>query len=200
MTARSDAVAETRAAIVAAATQLHTEQGVVSTSWEDIASASGVSVATVYRHFPSLRDLVPACAQVVFDIIRPPTPDEAAVQFESMPAAEDRFEHLARESCHCYRRGEGWLHAAHRERDFVPELDAALSLIQDTLHVLVRAAAEGRRLDRRSGAVLFTLCDFPFWKQLVDQGTSYRVAEEIVVGLVRDTAVGLETRHREKVT
>jgi hypothetical protein len=44
-----------------------------------------------------------------------------------------------RASCHCYAAGEGWLYAAQRERDFVPELPAALEVIKDTLRVLVVA-------------------------------------------------------------
>lgn len=187
MGARSDAVAVTRARIVEAAMRLHTQEGVLATGWDDIAQAAGLATATVYRHYPSLTELVPACAREVFDLIRPPTLEEASVQFAAMGRPADRFEHLARESCHCYRRGEGWLHAAHRERDFVPELAAALTLIQDTLHVLVEAAAE-RPLDKARHARLFTLCDFPFWRSLRDAGLSYPATEGSVVDLVRAEA------------
>jgi AcrR family transcriptional regulator len=196
MTARSAAVEATRASLVHAAMRLHETQGVLPTSWDDIAAAAGVSTATAYRHFPSLAELVPACARVVFDIIGPPTVEEASVQFATMADAADRFEHLARESCHCYRRGEGWLHAAHRERDFVPELDRALTLIQDTLHVLVDAAA-GRRPTRQQHAALFTVCDFPFWKSLVDNGMGYAAAEATVVRTARRESARLGPSNEE---
>lgn len=190
MTTRSASVEATRSSLVRAAMRLHAEQGVLSTSWDDLAASAGVSTPTAYRHFPSLAELVPACAQVVFDIIRPPTVEEAAVQFATLTDPADRFEHLARESCHCYRRGEGWLHAARRERDFVPELDRALTLIQETLHVLVDAAA-GRKPGRQDHAVLFTLCDFPLWKSLVDNGLSYAAAEATVVDMTRQESTRL---------
>lgn len=194
MGARGDAVAATRSRILRAAMDLHVSGGVLATGWDDIAREAEVATATVYRHFPSLAELVPACAREVFDIIRPPTVEEASVQFATMSGAADRFEHLVRESCHCYRRGEGWLHAAHRERDFVPELDAALRLIEDTLHVLVEAAA-GDRLPEPAHAALFALNDFPFWWSLAHAGLSYETAQETLIALVRaETArLGLDT-------
>lgn len=167
--------------------RLHTQHGVLSTSWDEIARGAEVSTATVYRHFPTMADLVPACARVVFDIIQTPTVEEASIQFANLPGPSDRLMHLTRTSCHCYRRGEGWLHAAYRERDFVPELDAAVRLIQETLRVLVRAAA-GRTLPKPAAGTLFVLTDFPFWKSLVDAGLSYLAADAIVVAQVEAEA------------
>lgn len=195
MGARQDAVTATRGRIVEAAMRLHAERGVHATGWDDIAAAAGVSSATVYRHFPSLAELVPACARAVFDLISPPTLEQAALQFAAVDDVADRLELLVRESCHCYRRGEAWLHAAYREREFVAELDAALSVIQGTLHVLVDAAA-GRALPRRGHATLFTLCDFPVWKSLVDAGHSHRSAENTLVALVRGESTRLGPSNR----
>ncbi|MGH3362977.1 MAG: helix-turn-helix domain-containing protein, partial [Nocardioides sp.] len=111
MTTRASATEATRGNVVAAAMELHARDGVRATSWEAIGRRAGVSTATVYRHFPASSDLVRACAREVFDLVRPPTLEEASVQFALMEDAADRFAHLARESAHCYRRGEGWLHA-----------------------------------------------------------------------------------------
>lgn len=169
---------------------LHVSHGVLSTGWDDIATSAEVATATVYRHFPSLTELVPACAREVFDIIRPPTIEEAAAQFATLHAAADRFEHLVRESCHCYQRGQGWLHAAHRERDFVPELDIALKLIEDTLHVLVDAAAAAQ-LPKPEHVTLFALNDFPFWWSLTSAGLSYDATQETLIALVRAETVRL---------
>ena len=183
MGARAEAVAKTRAAIVAAARQLHAERGLVATSWDDIAERAGVSTATVYRHFPSLAELVPACAQTVFDLIQPLTPEQAAGVFASFERAADRFEHVARSSAHCYQAGADWLHAAHRERDFLPELETAMGVIEDSLRQLVTAAA-GRRLTKADHGQLFVLCDFPLWWSLSTSGLSDRATEEAMVRLV----------------
>lgn len=187
MTARAAAVAQTRSRIIEAAKALHTERGVVATGWDDVAERAGVSAATVYRHFPSLAELVPACARSVFDLIKPPTMAEAEVQFAGLERPAERLERLVRESCHCYAAGEGWLHAAQRERDFVPELSAALEVIEGTLRVLVVAAA-GRPLAAGNHGVLFVLCDFPFWKSLIDAGLAGQEAEDTIVRLVRAEA------------
>lgn len=184
MGARAESVASTRSRIVTAAMKLHEERGVVATSWDDVAREAGVSTATVYRHFPSLGELVPACARTVFDLIQPPTLEQAGTQFAALPTAAARFERLVRVSSHCFARGKGWLHAARRERDFVPELDQALRIIEDSLWVLVRAAAGGS-LSRHVHRALFVLCDFTLWKSLVDVGLSRRSAEDVIVRLVR---------------
>ena len=196
MEARAEAVAATRAAIVGAAKELHSSRGVLATSWQDIAERADVATATVYRHFPTLAELIPACARSVFDLIQPPTVEEAARTFAEIDRASDRFEHLVRTSCHCYAAGQGWLHAAHRERDFVPELDAAMRVIEDTLAVLIEAAAR-RRLPKRVHALLFVLCDFPFWKSLIDRALPQRTAEETVVRLVRETVAREGLDHQE---
>lgn len=187
MTTRAAAVAETRARIVAAAKQLHSQHGVVLTSWEQIADSADVSTATVYRHFPSLGELIPACARSVFDVIEPPTIEEASAQFAALDRPEDRLEHLVRSSCACYAKGAGWLHAAHRERDFVPELDAAMRVIEGTLEVLI-GAAFGAPLGAEDRALLMVLCDFPLWWSLQVQEIDRAAVEEELVRLVRAEA------------
>src|SRR5687768_1290265 len=122
MNARAEATAATRTQIVEAAKALHAEVGVRATSWEQIAERAGVALATVYRHFPTLAALVPACARSVFDVIRPPTLEEASIKFAALDYPHERLALLVRRSVNCYVLGQGWLQAAYRERDFVPEL------------------------------------------------------------------------------
>jgi AcrR family transcriptional regulator len=195
MAARAETVNRTREAIVEAARTLHGEYGLTATGWDDIAERAGVSVATVYRHFPSLAELIPACARTVFDIIKPPSVEEASATFATLDSADARFEQLVRYSCHCYEAGAAWLHAAHRERDFVPELDQALRVTEDTLRVLVTAAA-GRRLARDDRRVLFVLCDFPAWWSFAKSGLGAAAVEDLLVRLVRHEVdrIGLDQK------
>lgn len=183
MGARADQVARTREAIVHAARELHAAKGLAATSWDEIAGRAGVSTATAYRHFPSLAELVPACARTVFDIMQPPTLEEAAGIFATLDTASARFEQLVRSTCHCYVAGDDWLRAAYRERDFVAELDEALRLIEDALRVLIAAAA-GRTLPKADQRLLFTLCNFPLWRSLRAEGVSVNAAEDTIVRLV----------------
>ena len=69
MSLRSAAVAQTRRRIIDATRALHTERGIAATSWDDIAARAGVGVGTVYRHFPTLDELVPACSAVSQEIV-----------------------------------------------------------------------------------------------------------------------------------
>jgi AcrR family transcriptional regulator len=52
---------ELKARIAAAAAELHAAQGALATSHAQIAERAGVSLPTVYKHFPTLNDLIPAC-------------------------------------------------------------------------------------------------------------------------------------------
>src|SRR6266511_4195895 len=56
---------------------LHAERGILATTWEDIARRADVAVATVYRYFPSLDALVPACGEEVRRVTQPPRPERA---------------------------------------------------------------------------------------------------------------------------
>ncbi len=185
MKARSEAMAETRSRIIQAAAELHTERGVLATSWEDIADRARVAPATVYRHFPSLLELIPACARSVFDIIQPPTLEEASEKFSHLRTPAARLEVLIRDSVHCYSKGEGWLHAARRERDLIPAIDEAIGIQEKTLRMLVRAATHGVDLNETEISVLYTYCDFPYWKSLVDAGVSRRDVADLIVDLAQ---------------
>ena len=78
MTRRAASRNETRNRIVEATAKLHGERGVLGTSWQEIAREADVSVSTVYAHFPSLDELLPACGQLVMSRVRPPTAAAAA--------------------------------------------------------------------------------------------------------------------------
>lgn len=52
---------ELRQHIVEAAAQLHAQKGGLATTYSDIAQAAGVSLPTVYKHFPQLDTLFQSC-------------------------------------------------------------------------------------------------------------------------------------------
>ncbi len=73
MDARAASVEQTRRRIVEAAKILHADQGILGTSYEEIARRADVAPATVYRQFPTLSDLLPACACSIH-VLQPPSP------------------------------------------------------------------------------------------------------------------------------
>lgn len=184
MRTRLNAVKETKDRIVAAAKDLHANQGVQGTSYEEIAQRAGVAQGTVYRHFPSLGDLIPACAQTI-QVLRPLTDDDMAALFRGRPQAWQRLEWIIRATCECYARDGGWLQAARREGDLIPALEQVVEVQQESLRSLVRAALLDRDLNERSVQVLAALIDFPLWKTFREMGLSATDATNQVVELVR---------------
>lgn len=170
MTRRRPAVEATRRGIVEAAARLHSRHGAVRTTWDDIAAEAGVSRATVYHHFPSLSDLIPACAQLAFELADIPTRHEAAERFAALPTPAARLARLIDDTCRCYAAGAFWLRAAWRERDIVPEMGMAVRRLQRAMRVLLYAATEGLEIDAESHLVLLALVDFPFWDALRASG------------------------------
>lgn len=182
MASRSAAVRATRRRIVDAAVHLHARNGALRTTWDDIAASARVSRATVYHHFPSLDELVPACAQVAFDLIDVPTPEDATARFARLRSPRQRLAQFIREGCRCYAAGAPWLRAAWRERDLVPSMGAAVRRLQRALAVLLDAAVDGLEIDAGRRAVIVALLDFPFWDALDAGGVPRaRIPEEILM-------------------
>lgn len=170
MGGRRDGVAGTRRRIVDAAIRLHADRGTAATSWDDIAADAGVSRATAYHHFPSLQELIPACAQVAFELAEVPSLEQAAERFADLEQPAERMRRLIVETCRCYAAGSPWLRAAWRERDLVPAMAKAVARLQDARDVLISAALAGSGAGRESRRTLAALLDFPFWDALDREG------------------------------
>lgn len=64
MDKRASAAEDTRRRIVQATFEVHGEKGIAATTFRDIAQRADVSLATVYRHFPTYDDVVTACGEL----------------------------------------------------------------------------------------------------------------------------------------
>src|SRR5688500_12570201 len=104
MSKRAAAVAQTRQRIVDATLELHGEQGIAATSWDDIAARAGVGVGTVYRHFPSLDELIPACGEITKQVVALPDPSRLPALFEDATEPAERIARLVRETFAIYER------------------------------------------------------------------------------------------------
>lgn len=71
---RVDSVEETRRRIVMATFEVHVEKGIADTTFRDIAERADVSLATVYRHFPTYDTIVEACGELTRSMIPPLDP------------------------------------------------------------------------------------------------------------------------------
>src|SRR3954454_14105719 len=120
MNKRASAAARTRRRIIEATRELHGEQGIAATSWDKIAARAGVGVGTVYRHFPTLDELVPACGEISMQIIALPDPDAAPALFDALRSPAERLTRLVRAAFAIYERGSRELQVARREHDAHP--------------------------------------------------------------------------------
>jgi len=183
MSERAVQFRKTRDRIVHAAVRLHGEAGVRETSWEAIGKRAGVSTATVYRHFPTLESLIPACAEAAFAAgAQLPTSAQLAGMFKGLTTPSQRLERVVAESCRCYERGEGWLDASRKEAAGVPALADAVLAQDRALDAIIAAAIGGQTARARKGA-LKALLDFPFWKSLIDAGVPRAKAPAVIADL-----------------
>lgn len=116
---RAEASAETRRRLVEATFELHSERGIADTSMKDIAERAGVSVGTVYHHFPTYADTIVACGAYTAE--RAPAPTAAI--FAGAAGRGERVARLARALFDYYERVPA-LESVRRDRQLTPTLDA----------------------------------------------------------------------------
>ncbi len=182
---REESFAQTDRRIIEAAIGLHAERGILDTSWQEIAVRAGVSPVTVYRHFRSLSELIPACARTFVDSVAPLAEEDARAAFAELGSPLERLEVLIRDDCACYARGREWFHAAMREADLVRELGAVVSAQQATLANLIRASLEDHDPSQELVSALQAVIDFPFWRALLQAGVAEDAAPRIMLELSR---------------
>jgi AcrR family transcriptional regulator len=176
---RSAAVEETRKRIVEATLALHAEKGAFGTSWQDIAHRADVSVGTVYKHFPSLDELVPACGELVFAISRPPSLEDAPQIFAGASSLEERLGRLVSEFFDFYERGEPYLDIDFQERK-LPAVQEWLAHMRATREGFAREALHPLEPEERTVRAMGALLDFPLFKSFRLHDVPKAEAEEIV--------------------
>jgi AcrR family transcriptional regulator len=179
MSKRALAREETRRRIVEATAKLHGENGVFGTSWQDIAKEADVSVATVYAHFPSLDELLPACGALVMERVRPPSPDSAIEIIGDAQGLQERLERVARELFAFYERGGPHIEVDVRERR-LPGMSEWEAQQRETVAALVREALAGTRSDARTMRLVSAFFDLPTFRALRSRGVAPRTAAKTV--------------------
>jgi AcrR family transcriptional regulator len=179
MDKRKAAVEETRRRIVEATLALHAEKGAFGTSWQDIAQRADVSVGTVYKHFPSLDELVPACGELIFAISRPPSLEEAPQIFADTHFLEERIWRLVSEFYAFYERGEPYLEIDIQSRK-LPAVQEWLAHMRATREGFAREALRPLEPDEDAVRALGALIDFPLFKSFRVHDLAKAEAEGIV--------------------
>ncbi|HSP56032.1 MAG TPA: TetR/AcrR family transcriptional regulator, partial [Dehalococcoidia bacterium] len=164
-TKRAEAVEGTRRRITEAVVQLHREQGVIATTYDDIARRADVAPATVYRHFPTVGDLIPACGARILEITSPPGP----AIFDGKKTPAERLRVLVDELFGFWVRAESWLNVGRCEAAKVPALAADLRNWDWAIRGLVGAAL-GEGVGDQAVSLVKAMTDFYTWKALAAEG------------------------------
>jgi AcrR family transcriptional regulator len=168
MDKRRAAVEATRRRILEATLALHAEKGIFGTSWQDIARRADVSVGTVYKHFPSIEELVPACGELMYAITRPPSLDDAPEIFAGAGSLEERLERLVSELFDFYERGAPYIETDFQERR-LPAVAEWEAYMRATITGLVREALVPAGPDERAVQAVSALLDFSTFKSFLDR-------------------------------
>jgi AcrR family transcriptional regulator len=183
---RAERQAATRLRIVEAANELHGTVGFVEASISAVAESAGVQRLTVYRHFPTERDLVGACAVHFFTTHPMPDP----TPWRKLEDPEERLDTALGELYAWFGTVEGNMANFLRDapaKPFLYELGRPLfDYFADIRELL--ASGWGARGSRRVllKAAVGHAVDFQTWRSLVRQeGLSDRQAAELMLRLVR---------------
>lgn len=161
---RAETTQETRQRLVEATFQLHAERGISDTSMKDIAERAGVSVGTVYHHFPSYADAIVACGAYTTEHAPAPT----GAVFEGAATRHERIVRLARALFDYYERVPA-LESVRRDRHLTRALDAyAREEIRNRRKLSAQAVGPAGR--DRHAALVAALVDIDAYRSLRREG------------------------------
>jgi AcrR family transcriptional regulator len=175
---RAEAADETRRRIVEATASLHAERGIAATSMKGIAARAGVSVGTVYHHFPTYADAIDACGAYTAE--RVPAPTEAI--FEGTSSRAERVGRLAAALFDYYERIPA-LSSVRRDRHLAESLQRVVEWEADNRLALAARAIGARKRDRQS-ALVAALVDLDVYRALRRQGFTTADAAERIAAVV----------------
>jgi AcrR family transcriptional regulator len=190
MDQRAEAAQQTRQRIVQACFDLHGEQGIAGTTMTQIARRAGVSVGTVYHHFPSYEDAVAACGDLTRTVVPPPTD----AVFEGVRTLEDRVAVLVQATFDYFDRlGDFALVRADRHRFETVEVFAREEAARRL--ALTRAALRSFKVPPRQLRVCAAMMDVAVYDELRAGGLKTEEAARDVANMI---CAGLKARRAGK--
>jgi AcrR family transcriptional regulator len=156
---------------------------------QDIAARAGVALGTVYRHFPSIDELVPACGGRALELHPPPT----NAVFEGIGNGPERVKAVFTALFAHYEVMERAYFFGIAEAEKIPVLKRFMEDGLAHIRSVVAEAVEPMASEHRLG-VAIALSDFRTWQAFRDAGfdseTAARVAAQIVVTQLSEESSG----------
>jgi AcrR family transcriptional regulator len=176
---RGDAMAETRARIVAATLDIYRERGIGAATIPAVARAADVAAATVRNHFRGPAELAEAAAAAILAELR--MPDEGI--FEGIDGVGARVERLIRDVVAFYERGTGWWEVRERDRVRGNAWAGPEAAYQADFADLIAAALGPLSSDSVVSAVVATVIE-PLYFSLRASGSTPEAAIEVQLAIV----------------
>jgi AcrR family transcriptional regulator len=172
---------QTRERIVDATVALHQEYGPKATTISAVAERAGVQRLTVYRHFPTERDLFAACSSTY--LARHPPPDLSAIEVRG---ATERTQAVVQALYAYYRETAEMWASVYRDKNSMPIVAEALEDFESYLEI-IRADLQTEFAPYRSKRLRATLghaVRFSTWQSLDAQGLGTRAMANLVTAWV----------------
>jgi AcrR family transcriptional regulator len=176
---RAESAEETRRRIVEATQKLHAEQGIYATSMPQIAERAGVSVGTVYHHFPSYDDACAACSRYTAEMVPLPT----VRVFTGLTTMDERVRRLAREAFGFYQRLPQY-ERVRSERWGMPAIAAYAEREENNRLALTWEALRPFDVDPRLTRTCSALLDVAVYGALTRAGMTAAQAAEHVAAFI----------------
>jgi len=177
--------ADRKARIAAATAALHAKKGASDTTYAEIAAAAGVSLPTVYAHFPTQRELLEGCTGHVA-AKAPPLPVDRILAAPTLSAAAELLaDALAEQHLHF----EPWL--AWREDRVIPFLAEMFDATREQLAALITRVLKrhlGPGDHRETVAGWESVLAFDFWYRLL---RSHRLSRPAVRRVIVQSLIAI---------
>jgi AcrR family transcriptional regulator len=184
MERRAAAAEATRRRILEATMALHMEQGIHPTSLQEVAERANVALGTVYRHFPTVDELVHSCGELAVQLMGLPEPSEVPVRFEGARTASERLERLVAEVAGIYRDWAIVFQRVRESRHHFQGVARDHRSLQGLIDAFVDEALRPLRPCGDERAAVRALLDDRVWQVLLDRGLDPAAAERELVRLV----------------
>jgi AcrR family transcriptional regulator len=162
----------TRERIVECTLELHSQQGILETSFDQVAEKAGVPLKTLESYFPTRDDLVKGCGRHVLTRLRLPPPDRAGEIFSDAASDRERVHRLIETLFDVYERESQSLERGRRDRAAVPLVDEAFEQVNASVEALVAEALRPIDPDAETIASVRALTDLEVWRALREAGAS----------------------------
>lgn len=177
---RAERHEETRHRIITAAMELHGTVGPLATTVSAVAERAGVERLTVYRHFPTTRELFEGCGALFMQTY--PLP---ALTTDPPPSEADRIQFTLGALYRYYRDRQTYLSVFLRDVEQIPDLRVMVDLLVFSeirrAQAWLVAAFEDPSKPALLAAVLGQALDFWGWRSWTQQGLTNDQIIELVV-------------------